>query len=52
LEKTRQVISTHLPGGFDEVRVYSESSSGEGFGAAEADLDDVYFLNLANAERK
>jgi ABC-2 type transport system ATP-binding protein len=51
LEKTMKVISTHLLGGLHEVRVYSESSPGQGFGTAEADLDDVYFLNLANAER-
>jgi len=51
LEKSMKVISTHLLGGLHEVRVYSDSSPGQGFGAAEADLDDVYFLNLANAER-
>jgi ABC-2 type transport system ATP-binding protein len=51
LEKTMKVISTHLVGGLHEVRVYSDSSPGPGFVTSEADLEDVYFLNLANAER-
>ena len=51
LEKTLKVISTHLVGGLHEVRVYSDSSPGQGFVTSEADLEDVYFLNLANAER-
>jgi ABC-2 type transport system ATP-binding protein len=51
LEKTMQVISTHLVGGLHEVRVYSDSPPGQGFVTSEADLEDVYFLNLANAER-
>jgi ABC-2 type transport system ATP-binding protein len=51
LEESMKVISTHLVGGSHEVRVYSESSPGQGFVTSEADLQDVYFLNLANAER-
>ena len=51
LEKGVRVISTHLVGGMHEVRVYSDSSPGPGFVSSEADLEDVYFLNLANAER-
>jgi ABC-2 type transport system ATP-binding protein len=51
LEKTMQVISTHLVGGQHEVRVYSVASPGQGFVTSEAELEDVYFLNLANAER-
>ena len=51
LEKSMKVISTHLLGGMHEVRVYSESSPGEGFEPTDADLEDVYFLNLANAEQ-
>jgi ABC-2 type transport system ATP-binding protein len=51
LEKALKVISTHLVGGKHEVRVYSDSSPGQGFATSEADLEDVYFLNLANAER-
>ena len=47
LEKSLQVISTHLVGGLHEVRVYADSSPGEGFKAVDSDLEDVYFLNLA-----
>jgi ABC-2 type transport system ATP-binding protein len=46
LEKSFQVVSTHLVGGLHEVRVYSETSPGEGFVSADSDLEDVYFLNL------
>jgi ABC-type multidrug transport system ATPase subunit len=52
LEKTMQVISTHLVGGLHEVRVYSDSSPGQSFVTSEADLEDVYFRNLSNAEGK
>jgi ABC-2 type transport system ATP-binding protein len=51
LEKSLHVISTHLLGGLHEVRVFSESSPGDGFEATDADLEDVYFFNLTNAER-
>lgn len=51
IEKTTKVISTHLVGGLHELRVYSDSSPGHGFVTCEADLEDVYFLNLANPER-
>jgi ABC-2 type transport system ATP-binding protein len=51
MEKTMKVISTHLVGGQHEVRVYSDSSPGQSFVTSEADLEDVYFLNLANAEQ-
>jgi ABC-2 type transport system ATP-binding protein len=47
LETSLQVVSTHLIGGQHEVRVYSDSSPGEGFRASESDLEDVYFLSLA-----
>src|SRR5271170_4856883 len=47
LEKSMQVISTLLVGGLHEVRVYSDSSPGEGFKAVDSELEDVYFLNLA-----
>jgi ABC-type multidrug transport system ATPase subunit len=46
IEKTFHVISAHLMGGLHEVRVYSETSPGDGFVAAEGDLEDVYFFNL------
>lgn len=52
LEKTVKVISTHLVGGQHEVRVYSDTSPGQGFNETEAGLEDVYFLNLAGAEKK
>ncbi|MGA8269095.1 MAG: ATP-binding cassette domain-containing protein, partial [Candidatus Acidiferrales bacterium] len=51
LEKSFQVISTHLVGGMHAVRVYSESSPGGGFTPIEADLEDVYFLTLSRHER-
>ncbi|MGC1685206.1 MAG: ATP-binding cassette domain-containing protein, partial [Candidatus Acidiferrales bacterium] len=51
LEKSFQVISTHLVGGLHAVRVYSESSPGDGFTSIDADLEDVYFLTLSRHER-
>ncbi len=51
LEKSFQVISTHLVGGLHAVRVYSESSPGDGFTPVEADLEDIYFLTLSRHER-
>jgi ABC-2 type transport system ATP-binding protein len=47
LEKSLRVISTHLVGGLHEVRVYADSSPGEGFKSVDSGLEDVYFLNLA-----
>ncbi|HUI74861.1 MAG TPA: ABC transporter ATP-binding protein [Candidatus Acidoferrum sp.] len=51
IEKTFPVISTHLIGGLHEVRVFAESSPGDGFTSTDADLEDVYFHNLALHER-
>jgi ABC-2 type transport system ATP-binding protein len=48
LESSLTVISTHLVGGLHEVRIYAESSPGEGFRPVESGLEDVYFLNLAS----
>ncbi len=48
LEKSLNVISTHLIGGLHEIRVYADSSPGEGFKSVDSGLEDVYFLNLAN----
>ena len=48
LEMAFKVVSTHLVGGLHEVRVYADSSPGDGFRAVESELEDVYFLNLAN----
>ena len=47
IEKAFPVISVHRVGGLNEVRVYSEQPLGDGFVAAEADLEDVYFRNLS-----
>jgi ABC-2 type transport system ATP-binding protein len=47
LESSLNVISTHLIGGLHEVRIYAESSPGEGFHVVDSGLEDVYFLNLA-----
>ena len=47
IEGAFPVISMHRVGGLNEVRVYSEAALGDGFAAAEADLEDVYFRNLS-----
>lgn len=47
LESQMHVISTHLVGGQHEIRVYANSSPGEGFRSVDSDLEDVYFLNLS-----
>lgn len=47
LESRMHVISTHLVAGQHEIRVYSDSSPGDGFRAVDSDLEDVYFLNLS-----
>src|SRR5215469_6298177 len=51
ISKTFPIISTHLVAGQHEIRVYAETAPGDGFAAAEADLEDVYFHNLAKHER-
>jgi ABC-2 type transport system ATP-binding protein len=51
LEKSMKVISSHLVGGQHEVRVYADSSPGQGFVNADADLEDVYFFHLGNAQQ-
>jgi ABC-2 type transport system ATP-binding protein len=48
LEASCNVISTHLVGGLHEVRVYADSSPGEGFRLVDSGLEDVYFLNLTS----
>jgi ABC-2 type transport system ATP-binding protein len=47
IESQMKVISTHLVGGLHEIRVYADSSPGEGFHAVNSGLEDVYFLNLS-----
>ena len=49
--KSFPVISTHLVAGQQEIRIYSETSPGDGFAPSEADLKDVYFHNLAKHEK-
>jgi len=51
IEKNFSVISTHLIGGLHEVRVYSETPPGDGFVAAEEDLQDVYFYQLSRHQK-
>jgi ABC-2 type transport system ATP-binding protein len=48
IDSAFKVVSTHLVGGLHEVRVYSDASPGEGFTQDDANLEDVYFLSLAN----
>jgi ABC-2 type transport system ATP-binding protein len=48
LESSLSVISTHLVGGQHEVRIYADTSPGEGFIPVDSGLEDVYFLNLSS----
>jgi ABC-2 type transport system ATP-binding protein len=48
LESQMQVVSTHLIAGQHEVRIYSDSNPGDGFNPVDSELEDVYFLSLAN----
>ena len=51
LEASLHVISTHLIGGLHEVRIYAESSPGDGFVPVDSGLEDVYFLNLSRHKK-
>ncbi len=46
LETELKVISSHLVAGQHEIRVYADSSPGDGFRPVDSGLEDVYFLNL------
>jgi ABC-2 type transport system ATP-binding protein len=46
IEAQMQVVSVQLLGGAHEVRVYSETDPGSGFRQVDANLEDVYFLNM------
>ncbi len=46
IESQLQVVSVQLLGGAHEVRVYSETDPGSGFSPVDANLEDVYFLNM------
>ena len=47
LESQLHVVSSHLIAGQHEIRVYADSSPGDGFRPVDAGLEDVYFLNLS-----
>jgi ABC-2 type transport system ATP-binding protein len=47
VRQRHEVISTRLHGGRHEVRVVSAAAPGEGFEAAEATLEDLYFATLS-----
>jgi ABC-2 type transport system ATP-binding protein len=51
LESQLQIISTHLTGGQHEIRVFANSSPGEGFRAVDSGLEDVYFFNLSRQSK-
>jgi ABC-type multidrug transport system ATPase subunit len=51
LETSQTIVSTHLVGGQNEVRVFSASSPGDGFKCVPCGLEDVYFLQLARHSR-
>jgi ABC-type multidrug transport system ATPase subunit len=51
IDKSFPVVSAHLIGGLHEVRVFSETPPGDGFVAAETDLEDVYFFNLTKHQK-
>lgn len=48
IDKSFNVVSTHLVGGLHEVRVFSGENPGDGFTQDEANLEDVYFMSLSN----
>jgi ABC-2 type transport system ATP-binding protein len=52
IENQLHVISTHLVGGQHEIRVYADTSPGDGFHSVESDLEDVYFLNLSQQAKR
>jgi ABC-2 type transport system ATP-binding protein len=52
METQLHVISTHLVGGQHEIRVYAESSPGNGFRVVDSGLEDVYFLNLSQQSKR
>jgi ABC-type multidrug transport system ATPase subunit len=47
MEAEMKIISSHLVSGQHEIRVYAESSPGDGFRSVESGLEDVYFINLS-----
>ncbi|MEZ4451557.1 MAG: ABC transporter ATP-binding protein [Nannocystaceae bacterium] len=51
LAKAHRVLSTRLIAGHPEVRIHADEDPGGGCVAAAADLEDVYFHNVADAAR-
>ncbi len=51
IETQCQVVSTHLFGGQTEIRVFAASAPDASFQAVPAELEDVYFVNLARHNR-
>jgi hypothetical protein len=51
LESSHQVISTKLLAGRSVVRVYADTRPDETFDAAEATLEDVYFVAMGGGAR-
>jgi ABC-type multidrug transport system ATPase subunit len=47
IETQLPVISSHLVGGQHEIRVFADTSPGDGFRPVDSSLEDVYFLNLS-----
>ncbi len=47
LDETHAIVSTKLLGGRTVVRVHADAEPGNGFEAAEPDLEDVYFCTMA-----
>jgi ABC-2 type transport system ATP-binding protein len=52
VESQLHVISSHLVAGKHEVRVYADTSPGDGFSPVDSDLEDVYFLNLSQLAKR
>jgi ABC-type multidrug transport system ATPase subunit len=52
IEAQFHVISTHLVGGQHEIRVYADTSPGDGFHSVDSGLEDVYFLNLSQQAKR
>jgi hypothetical protein len=46
------VLSTRLVGGKPQIRVYAQELPEPGFSRHEADLEDVYFLQLRKSAGK
>jgi ABC-type multidrug transport system ATPase subunit len=52
IETQLPVISSHLVGGQHELRVYADTSPGDGFRPVDSSLEDVYFLNLSQQAKR